>query len=153
MNDGLADELKQVLSSEDRMVEVLRAWVARAWQISEDKGWHEEQDEVKALGILHETPFLKRLLVTHGSNVSEKLALIHSEVSEALELLREKGFDPQDRPKGIDGKPLGFGSELADIVIRVFDLAGILKIDLADEIREKMIYNAKRSFRHGGKNA
>ena len=48
-------------------------------------------------------------------------------------------------------KPEGLGSELADIVIRVFDLAGMLKIDIANEIERKMRYNVTRPYRHGGK--
>ena len=49
------------------------------------------------------------------------------------------------------GKPCGIPTELADIVIRTADVAGILKIDLAEAIEEKMKYNKTRPYRHGGK--
>lgn len=78
--------------------------------------------------------------------VSTKLALIHSEVSEALEAIREGLWDIDYRA---DGKPEGLPSELADIVIRVFDLAGARKIDLAHAIIEKMAFNAGRERKHG----
>lgn len=48
-------------------------------------------------------------------------------------------------------KPCGFPSELADIVIRVGDLAFRLGIDLEKAVEEKMKYNRTREFLHGGK--
>jgi NTP pyrophosphatase (non-canonical NTP hydrolase) len=78
-----------------------------------------------------------------------KLALVHSEVSEAVECVRAlKG--PTALP-GADGKPEGLASELADIVIRVLDLSGYIGIYLEDYILEKHKYNKDRSYRHGGK--
>jgi len=87
------------------------------------------------------------------NKIPEKLALIHSEVSEALEDYRNGdmalGFLDSD---GADaGKPYGLPSELADIVIRVYDLAGALGIDLDAAIEVKHQYNVGRPYRHGGK--
>jgi NTP pyrophosphatase (non-canonical NTP hydrolase) len=79
--------------------------------------------------------------------IIEKLALIHSEVSEALEALRERHMWTTHNM----GKPEGFPSELADVLIRVFDLASALNIDLDVELREKMSFNRGRPHRHGGK--
>ena len=83
-------------------------------------------------------------------NVGESLCLIHSEVSEALEEYR-KGVDLKEVYFDGNGKPLGFPTELADVVIRIFDLCGGLGIDLEDAIKVKMKYNKKRSYRHGNK--
>lgn len=66
------------------------------------------------------------------------LALVHTEVSEAVEAFRE------------DDK-VNFAEELADVIIRVLDLCGGLEIDIDTEIRKKLEKNKTRSHRHGGK--
>jgi NTP pyrophosphatase (non-canonical NTP hydrolase) len=71
--------------------------------------------------------------------VGTKLALVHSEVSEGLEGYR-KGLKDDHLPN----RP-SLEVELADAVIRCFDLAGGLSFDLAGAIAEKLAYNQKRA--------
>ena len=72
-------------------------------------------------------------------NIAEKLALIHSEISEALEADRKNLMDEKlPHFKGI-------GVELADAMIRIADLAGYLNIDLGSIIIAKMEYNRTRA--------
>ena len=68
--------------------------------------------------------------------VGTMLALIHSEVSEALEADRR-------------GDKSGFAEELADIVIRVGDLAYALGVELEWQIVDKMERNSRRERLHG----
>lgn len=95
-----------------------------------------------------------RCAVEHGwweggsRNVGEILANIHSEVSEAWECWRNKDIEPR---LGENGKPEGFESELADIVIRVLDLFAAWEVDAEAAIKLKMDYNEKRPYKHGGK--
>lgn len=69
-------------------------------------------------------------------NVGEKIALIHSEVSEAFEAYRHKNIDGKD----------GFKEELGDVVQRVLHLSGIFGIDVEAEILKKMESNKTRNW-------
>lgn len=92
----------------------LRELQQEAWQIAENHGFHvDERSRAKAL------------------------ALIHSEVSEALEADRNN--------EGMDS----YGEELADIVIRVMDHSEEVGIDLQSEIMRKMERNRQREEKHG----
>lgn len=94
-------------------------------------------------------------------NIGEMLCLIHSEVSEALECDRKKKsilHDPGYVAEQQDEKfkecferfiKDTFEDELADIMIRVMDLAAYKGIDLEKHIALKMRYNAMRPYKHG----
>jgi NTP pyrophosphatase (non-canonical NTP hydrolase) len=51
---------------------------------------------------------------------------------------------------GVEGKPEGVPSELADLIIRVLDYSEEHGINLLHHIIEKMAYNDTREVRHGG---
>ena len=80
-------------------------------------------------------------------NLGEKIALIHSELSEALEEVRA-GHAP-DEVYEVDGKPEGLPIELADAVIRIADLCGYYGIDLNAVVHQKLLYNRARPTKHG----
>lgn len=140
----------------------IRELQALAYKQSADKGFHDnEPTEPRAVLSLN----------------AERIALMHSELSEALEELRsgraanetyypdpplpaslvhEAGVEKArklmrawvaDKPR----KPEGVPSEMADVVIRVLDFCGSNDIDLEAMITEKLAYNATRGHKHGGK--
>lgn len=71
-------------------------------------------------------------------NVPELLCLIHSEISEGMEGHRKNLMDDK-----LPHRPM-LEVELADAVIRIFDLAGAGDMDLGGAIVEKLAFNASR---------
>jgi NTP pyrophosphatase (non-canonical NTP hydrolase) len=92
-----------------------------------------------------------------GQTFGDYVALLHSEVSEALEAYRDHRLaDATVGGFGYVGagqafKPEGVGSELADVLIRLLDMADVFGIDLEAEYRRKIAYNRGREFQHGGR--
>lgn len=112
--------------------------------------------------------------VKNTSDFGDKIALMHSELSEALEEFRKgEGIARvyfraasseeheiveythedqtlfQEDPKF--HKPEGVPIELADTIIRILHFCADNDIDIERAVEIKMKYNETRSFRHGGK--
>lgn len=86
---------------------------------------------------------VERLVIGH------RLALIHSEVTEALECARDQSNPRRTWYREQDGKPEGLPFELADAVIRIMDLCEWLNVDLESCIEEKQAFNSGRPMKHG----
>jgi NTP pyrophosphatase (non-canonical NTP hydrolase) len=69
-------------------------------------------------------------------NVPEKIALIHSEISEAFEAYRHKNIDGQD----------GFNEELGDAIQRILHLCGVLNMNVEEAILKKIEHNKNRTW-------
>jgi hypothetical protein len=182
----------KIPGSED--FEAMRRIAETCGEIAKSRGWHEEEARAHQTlyyleEFLHTFPASERagehytkvaahvgrlraeLKRTNGVPVLGLLALVTSEIGEAIEVVRDPKVDPlksyvnvalagapflveedeMHRSSPRPYKPEGLDSEMADGVIRYFDLAYRMGVDLVGAIRRKMIYNATREYRHGGK--
>lgn len=90
--------------------------IRKCHSIAKEKGWWDEE-----------------------RNDGELIALMHSELSEALEAMRSHGTKDN------------VAEELADCCIRIFDYCGARDIDLEKILLKKIEYNKTRPYRHGKK--
>lgn len=96
-----------------------------AWQTAEVKGHH--------AGLAH---------LDRRSQALVRLALIHTEVSEATQEVKRYGVD--------DLLVLGrIGNELADILIRTAELAETLGVDLQAHTKGVLYLNKQRPYGYG----
>jgi NTP pyrophosphatase (non-canonical NTP hydrolase) len=99
-----------------------------------------------------------------STEVGTRLMLVTSELGEALEADRKDRhhtinprliLDIEDDDEFVsifrDGVKDSFSDEIADAVIRLFDLSEHYNIDLEAHIAAKMRYNSTREYKHGKK--
>lgn len=106
------------------MKHAINAFVDKCHQASTDAGWWTDKDG--------------NSITLNPMCFSNKLCLVHSEISEAMEGDRKDLMDdklPHRKMAEV---------ELADAMIRIADLAGAYNMDLGGAIVEKMAYNAIR---------
>ena len=153
--DGSADPA--VFEAEDGPIEYVRVRSTDALTLMMEEvdkcnryhGWHEE-----------------------GRTFGDEIALLVTELGEAMDAFREQGMtetvryesadgfaifekgsanDLAQRQAGRVGKPQGVPSEFADILIRLLDSCARKGVDLFEAFREKQDYNWTRPYKHGGK--
>ena len=118
-----------MLMKDNRQAEVLNSLSRQCHKVSKEAGWWDNP-----IGEPYIDEDGWRDMVT-----PTKLALIHSEVSEAMEGFRKNLMDDHlpDRKMA--------EVELADALIRIFDLAGAHGFDLGHALMEKFNYNQERA--------
>lgn len=104
---------------------------------NKEKGFWEDRENLEKKYSESTLEFVKK------ASKAQMLALIHSEISEALEADRKNLMDDKLSHR------TGLEVELADAVIRIFDMAGGLEMDLGGAIEEKLNYNTTRPHKHG----
>lgn len=79
-------------------------------------------------------------------NDGEIIALMHSELSEALEALRQGNPKSTKTPQHSQ-----LSEELADVIVRIMDYSHARGLRVAEALVDKIQYNKTRDHKHGGK--
>lgn len=116
--------------SKELLVQSGRTLQDTCYTIAAESGWWTDLDTMQDIRVW------EKKHVQHW--VGAKLALVHSEISEALEGYRKQLSDDK-----LPHRPM-VEVELADAIIRIFDLAGGMGWDVPGAIAEKLQYNLSR---------
>lgn len=101
--------------------------------------WKELQTVVKEINLDHGW-------YDRGIHDAIRIALMHSELSEALEGLRAGNPASDHIPEFNCAE-----EELADVIIRVMDIAEIRGWRVSQAVLAKIEFNRTRPYKHGGK--
>jgi len=123
----------------------LTDWAEHCHALSRNAGWWDIPshltEKFEGYGVDSSKPIVRRMITPDQWRdlvTPTKISLIHSEVSEAMEGFR-KGLNDDHLPYRKMAEV-----ELADALIRIFDLAGAWGYDLEAAVQEKLAYNQKR---------
>jgi NTP pyrophosphatase (non-canonical NTP hydrolase) len=141
----------------EKFVDYFRLLQTAVHKVNVGNGWwaSEDADFLQALAAsinpLTGEPAIANRLSDISSKIREHndgelIALMHSELSEALEGHRH-GNPPSDHIPEFSA----LEEEMADVIIRIMDYSEKRKLNVAVAIIAKLAFNAGRGSKHGGK--
>lgn len=172
-----ADVDEQVMR--EATVDGMKALQRQCFDISAKHGFHDTDGQILEPAYVEDGGYSEHNVVVNREYLirlqdTRRLMLIVSELAEAMEHQRDGNAnefwhcktcganwsrEDVERMGGVCSnthvlvpsplKPDGFAFELADVVIRAFDQAERMEVDLPRAIVEKMDYNKGRPHRHG----
>lgn len=109
-------------------------------EIAKEKGFW--QDMNISLGLLRGYGvYAGTIKATKDAFIAQKITLVHAELSEAIEAMRNNKYGTKQRDT--------FENEIADAIMRLLDITAQMGIDIDSEIAWKMDYNLSRAQKHG----
>lgn len=147
---------------EKNMTNTLTELEQQVYEVNEANGWFEEDRTVgEDIALLHsEVSEMLEAYRDHGladySTVRyDNRTQLNDRAWGIIERMgqHEQATDEEISYLAAEGlaKPEGFGSEAADVLIRLLDTCRRRGVDLEYEVQRKLAYNATRGHRHGGK--
>lgn len=148
--------VNMLTEAELQLIHAIDAFCDQCHTASASKGFWNDYDEIRKLvsdagvigdqnGIVDTTPERSKRLAKalESLMIGQKLALMHSELSEALEGSRKDLSS--DKLPGFTAEE----EEIADMIIRAGDFSGKRRLRLGLAIVLKLRYNAGRPYMHG----
>lgn len=107
------------------MPRTINEWQADVWNLMEEKGFHDGRTNSR-------------------DDVLVRLALIHTEVSEATQEVKRHWVG-----EGSEQVRANTGRELGDAIVRILDLTGGLGLDTESILEQIHAANARRPHKYG----